>query len=215
LWIFAIAFGVVEASVVVYLRALFGQTGDSLFPLVILPLEGEWLVTRVEAIREVATLLLMLTPALLFSRRAILRFLAYALVFGLWDLSYYAFLKLWLDWPAGPLTYDVLFLLPTLWVAPVLCPVLVSLGLVSFTMVYLGYARVRILRAPEAGHWLVALTGGALVLAAFMKDADYWLQGGIPPRFSWLLFGIGYGLAALAGTHFLVRFARQARSRFR
>jgi len=156
---------------------------------------------------------LMLAPAWLFHPRPFLRFLAYMLVFGAWDLSYYAFLKVFLGWPAGLLTYDILFLLPTVWVAPVLCPVLISLAMIAFTTAYLWLARTRPLLAPGRVQWAVPLLGGALVLVAFMRDAGHYLGGGLPPRFAWAWFLAGLALAVAGGAHFLYDFARSPRRR--
>ena len=101
LWVFGIAFGAIEAAVVVYLRALLEIEGDALFPMrreLTLP---QARAMGVELLREAATLVLMLAPAWLFHPRPFVRFVAYMLVFGVWDLAYYGFLKLLLGWPAG------------------------------------------------------------------------------------------------------------------
>ena len=103
-------------------------------------------IVLTELLREAATLALMLAPAMLFHPRPFVRFLGYMLVFGVWDLSYYAFLKVFLGWPAGLFTYDVLFLLPTVWVAPVLAPVLIALAAVAAYAAYSTSART--LRPP-------------------------------------------------------------------
>jgi hypothetical protein len=213
LWVFAVAFGLIEAAVVVYLRALLGVEGDSLFPLVTTLLPTLEDVMRVELWREAATLALMLAPAMLFHPRPFLRFQAYMLVFGVWDLSYYAFLKVFLGWPASLFTYDLLFLLPTVWVAPVLAPVLIALALVAYSSATLWLARSRALRTPTRLQFGTAVLGGAIVLAAFMQEAAHYLAGGLPPRFSWPLFGLGYALALAAGAHFLYHFSRDPRRR--
>ncbi len=136
-------------------------------------------------------------------------------MFGAWDLSYYAFLKLWLDWPAGLLTYDVLFLLPTVWVAPVLCPVLISLALVGLASACFWLDTRRTVIAPRAGYWLAGLVGGGLVLYAFMAEAGYYLAGGMPPRFPWPPFAVGFLLALLSGLHYLYRQSRRRGPTFR
>jgi len=45
---------------------------------------------------------------------------------------YYVFLKVFLDWPASILTWDVLFFVPVLWVSPVLAPIICSLTMIVF-----------------------------------------------------------------------------------
>ncbi len=208
LWVFGIAFGLIEAAVVVYLRALLGEEGDSLFPLLSALQPAQARAMGVELLREAATLALLLAPAMLFHPHPFLRFQAYMLVFGVWDLSYYAFLKAFLDWPASVFTYDLLFLLPTVWVAPVLAPVLIALALVACSTATLWLGQRRALRTPTRLQLGVAVLGGAILLVAFMSEAEHFLSGGLPPRFSWPLFALGYGLALAAGGHFLYHFSR-------
>ena len=214
LWVFSLAFGLIEAAVVIYLRHSIGVNGQDLFPLLQQNDEAVRWAFSIERVREVATLLVMLTPAILFSNRNFERFLAYVIVFGVWDLSYYAFLRIFLGWPETLFTYDVLFLVPTLWVAPVFCAVLISATLVVFGSAYLLIARRRAARNPSALQWLIVLLGGALVQLSFVDNAAYYLAGGVPPRFSWLSFASGYVLAAMAAGYFLVQFAQQPRTRF-
>ena len=214
LWVFGLSFGLTEAAVVVYLRQIGGQATGQLFPVLQHPLPAQELAFSIERLREGASLIVMAGPAFLFSGRIFERLLGYALVFGIWDLSYYGFLSLLADWPPSPFAYDVLFLIPTLWVAPVLCPILISSSLVVFVSAYLLIAQRRMARNPSLLQWLLALLGGALVQLSFINHADYYLNGGMPPRFSWLIFAAGYGLAALAAVLFLVQFTRQARTRF-
>ena len=52
------------------------------------------------------------------------------IVFGAWDLSFYASLKVLIGWPASLMTWDLLFLIPVPWVGPVLAPSIVSITLV-------------------------------------------------------------------------------------
>lgn len=214
LWVFGLAFGLIEAAAVIYLRQAGGLGGKDLFPVMQAMNEAQQRLFSIERIREGATLVLMLAPAILFSNRTFERFLAYAIVFGVWDLSFYGFLWVLLGWPESLFTYDVLFLIPTLWVAPVFCPVLISAAMIVFGSAYLFIARRRMARNPSALQWLFALLGGALIQLSFVDNADYYLGGGVPPRFSWLLFASGYFVAALAGLYFLVQFVQQPKTRF-
>ena len=215
LWVFGIAFGYIEAAVVVYLRAVLETEDTGLFPLSTALGERSGWYLSVETYRELATLVLMLVPALLVSRAKSFRLLSCALIFAVWDLSYYFFLQLTLDWPRTLFTYDVLFLIPTVWVAPVLCPILISAAMAGFSTVLMYLGRHRSLRTVSPMHWLPLATGAILMLYAFMAEADYFLAGGLPPRFPWWPFGIGFALALLAVTHFTYSVARQDRTRFR
>lgn len=213
LWVFGVAFGYLEAAVVIYLRRILNAGSDVLFPVQAALSAPENLIVAVEVNRELATLVLLLIPAVLFTQRNFLRFLAYAVVFGIWDLAYYGFLWLLVGWPPGWMTYDVLFLVPTLWVAPVLCPALLAGTMVLMGSWLLFQTEKRPIRPPSATHWVVALAGAGVVLFSFMGEAEYYRGGGLPPRFAWDFFVGGYGLALLAGLHYLFTVAR-TRTRF-
>ncbi|MCH8841972.1 MAG: hypothetical protein IID61_03245 [SAR324 cluster bacterium] len=214
LWVFGTAFGLAEAAVVVYLRDILNIDGEALFPLLqSLTMSQEW-TFKIESYREAATLVLMLTPAYLFSNRMFERFLAYGIIFGLWDLAYYGFLWLFLGWPTSLLTYDVLFMIPTVWVAPVVCPIAIALSLAVFGTIYFLIGRRRLPRNPTMTQVILAIAGGGLVVWSFMNNADYYLAGGMPPNFTWLLFGSGFFIATVSGGYFLGQFIQQPRTRF-
>ena len=150
--IFAAAFGFVEATVVVYLRAILAQASGygtelagvarmsaevALHPerVAALPTSLLW----VEALRESATILMLSSVALLAAARRRERWAVFLWCFALWDLAYYAGLWALLGWPASLRTLDVLFLIPVPWVAEVWFPILVSL--LTLTAVVAGRRR--------------------------------------------------------------------------
>jgi hypothetical protein len=51
-----------------------------------------------ELVREAATLVMLLAPGALISRKRLERFAWFCWSFAVWDLFYYVFLKLLLDW---------------------------------------------------------------------------------------------------------------------
>src|SRR5437763_3624742 len=123
--LFGVAFGYVEAAVVVYLRAAYEPLHERLYPrahgdprlgglLPFIPLQRlqsagpafvDW--TATELAREAATLLLLTAAALAVAHNFRQWFAAFVLAFGLWDLCYYVFLKVLIDWPASLLTWDI------------------------------------------------------------------------------------------------------------
>jgi hypothetical protein len=208
---FGVSLGLLEAVVVIYLRALSGNT---LFPLQsgIAGLTPQ--LAALEVYREAATLVIILVPAYLASGFGIIRALVYLLAFGTWDLAYYAFLRLFIGWPANLLTYDILFLIPRPWVAPVICPVAVAAALVVGSSAYLSLARNRMLRLPGPVQAALLALGAALMMAAFFWETEYYVNGGLPPRFAWQLFVPGYLLALVGGVFVLVQYARQPKARF-
>ena len=110
--VFGIAFGYIEAAVVVYLRAIFHPNGFT-FPMQIFALtpQGKHLLLT-EIGREAATLVLILTGAWLFSRNRQEAIAYFMLIFAVWDIFYYVWLKVLLDWPATLMDWDILFLIP-------------------------------------------------------------------------------------------------------
>ena len=84
-----------------------------------------------EVAREAATLLMLGAVAAAVGGNFRQWFAFFLLAFGAWDISYYAFLKVLIDWPKSLLTWDVLFLIPVPWSGPVLAPALVALTMVG------------------------------------------------------------------------------------
>ena len=190
--VFALAFGYLEGAVVVYLRRLVYPDGFR-FPLV----ELDPSLVRVELAREAATILMLLGAACLASTDRVRRFGVFAYCFGLWDLGYYAALKLLLDWPASLLDWDVLFLIPLPWLSPVLAPVLVSCALI--------WAGARIVGQPEGRDWSflrprdwwIESAAGLVIIASFLWCLPAVRDGVEPSGYPWWLFGLGWlgGLA--------------------
>jgi hypothetical protein len=119
---FGAAMGLLEAICVIYLRHLLSPSDYPASSLKRFP---------VEQIREGCTLVMLLTAAWLAGRNAQTRVAYFFLLFGIWDIAYYAGLKWLAHWPASWLDWDCLFLIPIPWYSPVLAPLLVSLYFVA------------------------------------------------------------------------------------
>jgi hypothetical protein len=199
LWLllFALAFAGLEAAVVVALRALV-DPGGALFPLVRLP---GWLLP-IEQGREVGTLGLLGLAAWRAGNDTASRWAAFLVLFGAWDLLYYAALRLLIGWPPGLGAFDLLFLVPVPWLAPVWAPMLVAA-----TMLVCG-SSVLVLHHRNGGftlrwlHWVGVGLGAAVVLATFLRPDHT-----PPPRYrsEILLLGLAIGLAAFADARRLQR----------
>jgi len=201
--LFAVAFGLVEASVVVYLRALYSPGGVA-FPLAPLPRAH----LDVELCREAATMVMLAALGWLAGKNRWNRLGFFLVSFGVWDLSFYAWLRLFLGWPASLLDWDILFLLPVPWIGPVLAPVSVAVIMVIFGAMIAartsGTGRFR----PGAGSWVLALTGTGGILISFMRDTHATLYGAMPePYWYWLLwlslacYGAAMAIAWRRGEH--------------
>lgn len=129
---FAVAMGYMEAVIVVYIRHLGGMV-----PMPPEALDYRKLVTQLPAFvlpteqtREAATIIMLVTLALLVGRKWRERVCVFLLAFGVWDIFYYVGLKALLDWPPKLTTTDLLFLIPAPWYAPVWLPLAVSAGMI-------------------------------------------------------------------------------------
>lgn len=135
---FALAFGFVEAAVVVYLRAALGDLpgyhgtlsevrrmaatydpaqSSTAFPQSLL---------TVEVLRETATMVMLVAIAFLAAPKKRERWASFLWAFAIWDVTYYAVLWATVGWPRSLKEFDVLFLIPEPWVAQVWYPLLVS-----------------------------------------------------------------------------------------
>jgi len=218
IWIilFSIAMGYLETSVVVYLRELYYPEGFN-FPLK--AMSPSLAIT--ELYREAATIIMILAVSVLAAERRLHRFAWFLVVFSVWDITYYLFLKLLLGWPASLLTTDILFLLPGIWTGPVIAPVINSLTMILLALVILGsFKGWKPVTRLSAIVWFLLITGSLIVLIAYMKDfAAYVLEYRnlvpsdgtrydqqmfnlstrfIPRSFDWFIYGIGVSMHFIA-----------------
>jgi hypothetical protein len=208
LFLFGISFGYVEAAVVVYLRAIYdpiraqlhpGRDPHDLFPLITpqqLAAAGPDNPRRliIEIGREAATMLMLGSVALAVARNAREWVAAFLVAFGVWDIAFYAFLKLMIHWPDSLTTWDILFLIPLPWVGPVWAPVLVALSMIVCGLISLRSGGLRC--APT--HWTGILAGGAVIVLAFIWDFRNTTAGGLPNPFNWPLFIFGEAIGMSA-----------------
>ena len=208
----AIAFAFVEAAVVEYLRALYYplERGGFQFPLQtwedLCAMGWEHLRRLyIELGREAATLVMLATlgGAVGGNRRE--AWAHFMIAFGVWDIFYYVWLKLFLDWPAHLLTWDLLFLLPVPWVAPVLAPVIISLCLIGAGLTVLAYEQRERPLLISWGEWGLISAGGFVVILSFCLDAGNVLAGGMPRNFSWPLFLLGLATSVVMFARALYR----------
>ncbi len=214
--LFSIAMGFLESAVVVYLRQLYYPTGFR-FPLTIMDMH----VFVTELLREAATLIMLVGVAVLGASSASQRFAFFLIAFAVWDIFYYVFLKLLLDWPESLLTWDILFLLPVPWVGPVLAPCIVSLTMVLLAAVILT-SDIQIKRGQiNFLEWSLLGSGSLVLLVSWTWDYIILFGPGIPSaeqsisfyatyipqHYSWWLFGLGEFLL-LAAIYSLYRRSR-------
>jgi hypothetical protein len=198
--LFGISFGYVEAAVVTYLRpqffALRSAQSLELFPLLTLQqIKAAGLgfvrMTETEVVREAATLA-MLGAVAAAAGGNFRQWLAFFLLeFGSWDIAFYAFLKVLIDWPHSMLTWDVLFLIPVPWTGPVLAPVSVAMTMFATGLIILRQESDDRSIGMKPVHWIEICAGALLILAAFMWDYRNIMAGGMPNPFHWGIFALG------------------------
>ena len=198
---YAVAMAYLESAVVVYLTlALGGQVGE-LFPLRPAIETGD--LVAIEVGREAATLVMIATAGLLAGRTGLERLAWAAVVFGTWDIGYYAWLNVFSGWPPSLDTTDLLFLIPVPWVGPVWSPVAVSVALVGVGLVVAQMIRSGRTVALSGRHWAAGIGGGLLVILSYTLDAGRVIDGGLPGPYPWPLFAAGMLLALAAAVHAL------------
>jgi len=194
LWLtaFGLAFGYVEAAVVVYLRELY-YPGGFAFPLARLPAR----MLAVEMVREFATLVMLWAVSWTAGTGGRERFGAFCFLFGTWDLGYY--LVLWgvLRWPESLFTWDVLFLLPGIWAGPVLSAVLVAVSLIVAGGILLSRETPATRTVPDRWTWGGSAIALVLLLGSFLANHGRAEAGDIPRSFPWIPYGLGLLLAWL------------------
>lgn len=219
LFFFGISFGYVEAAVVAYLRALYepmrqaiysNRSPGDLFPLIRLDqldAAGPEHMRRLstELVREAATLIMLAAVALAVARSAREWIAAFAIAFGVWDISFYAFLRVLLGWPESLLTWDVLFLIPVPWAAPVLAPVLASVSMIAAGLLLLWRECVGSPLPWRWYHWAGVFAGGLVLVLAFTWDFHNTSAGGMPNPFHWPLFVAGEIIGLGAFMHAFTR----------
>ena len=133
--IFAIAMGFLETTVVIYLRKLFYANGFDF------PLKGfiDPSILTIEWVREFATIIMLLTVGILAGKKFYSKLAYFIYAFAIWDIFYYIFLKITLNWPDSLFTWDLLFLIPWPWIAPVLAPLLCTIFIIitALMIIYL------------------------------------------------------------------------------
>lgn len=155
-----------------------------------------------EMAREACTIVLLAGVGWLAGGRPADRIGGFIASFGIWDLTYYAVLRLVSGWPERMTTWDILFLIPSPWVAPVWAPVTVAaLFVAAGSYLFWTAGHVRRYRWPDVVVLLVAVW---LTLAAFLVGSPAVISHRMPEHFPVWLFWFG----VILGTAWFVRVER-------
>lgn len=228
LWLtaFSIAMGYMETSVVVYLRKIY-YPGGFKFPLI--PVSPD--IALVEFFREVATIIMLVGVGVMAGKNTTQRFAFFIYSFAIWDIFYYVFLKVLLQWPESLFTWDILFLIPVPWVGPVIAPCIVSLTMIILTLTVVHHQeKGRDVRITFM-EWMLLIFGSLACIISFMwdyimyissngTDKAVWTLSGntnmfeevsnyIPQQFNWWLFNTGEGILLITILLLIKRLKKQ------
>ncbi len=180
LFFLAVSFAYIESAVVVYLRELYYPEGFK-FPLKLIPSN----IGLIEVGREAATLVMIITIGFVAGKTRWQKVSYSIFVFGIWDIFYYIWLKVLLNWPDSLLTRDILFLIPVPWIAPVLAPVSVAVTISTASMIFVYLSDKG--RTLIAGKKDVAfiIIGAIIILISFILDFKLLTDGGVPDNYHW------------------------------
>jgi len=127
--LFGIAMAHLEGVTVVYLRKVFGIDDLQSNRDLLKKIPKQYIF--IEKTREVATIIMLVTIALLVGKTWLDMIVVFLWTFAFWDLFYYLSLYILTKWPPSLKTIDVLFLIPRPWIAPVWFPI----GISSITII--------------------------------------------------------------------------------
>jgi len=188
--IFAVAMAYLESAVVVYLRAMYGIE-DLIRDINFVPDK----YTFIEIGREAATVLMLAMIAVIAGASRPKKLGYFFLSFGIWDIFYYIWLLVFIEWPKSLLEWDVLFLIPLPWWGPVIAPVLISA-----LLIFAGYMLItKIKYQITIIDWTLLGLSILILLYTFMEDSIKIILSGTgdlttvrPTSFNWILFIAGY-----------------------
>jgi len=130
--VFGISMAHLEGVTVVYLRKALGIIDSESNSESLKKISKQSVF--IEKTREAATILMLVTLAILVGETWKDTIVVFLWTFAFWDLFYYLSLYLLIKWPPNFTTMDVLFLIPRPWIAPVWIPI----GISSITIIVIA-----------------------------------------------------------------------------
>ena len=182
----SIAFAYIESSVVVYLRSLYYPNG---FPFPLQTFNNSHLL--IELGREVSTIIMLMGLGYMAGKNFLQRFALFMFAFGVWDIFYYLWLKVFINWPESFFSWDILFLIPLPWLGPVLSPIIVSVCLIISSILILFFEDQEYPLSFNATEWIIAVIAGAIIIFTYLQNSLVSVNQIVVFNYSWALFFIG------------------------
>jgi len=212
---FAVTMAYLESTIVVYLRRLYyHQRSGFDFPMVIIDTP----TLLLEVGREACTMVMLATFGIAAGRTNAGKLAFFLFLFGVWDIFYYIWLKVFLNWPPSLLTWDVLFLIPVPWVGPVLAPVSVACTMIGMALVLLRLEERGPVLAAGRRVWLAQVVAALIIIASFTMDViprldaqGTLLAQWVPTTYDWekLLAGLALSIGTFSFWAWRVRRSQQ------
>ena len=154
------------------------------------------------------------------------KFAYFIYTFAIWDIFYYVFLKAILFWPESWLTWDLLFLLPSIWTGPVIAPIIVSFTMIMLSLLIVFFNHKQKRTVISLGEWASLIVGSLIIIASFMWDYNAYILNEYsihqlftlpnenifeyaikyePFSFPWIIFTIGEVIIMGAVIHFVIK----------
>ena len=168
IWIcvFSIAMAYLEAAIVVYLRRLFGITD---LVLQVPPFDQQ--IAAIELGRELATLIMLMAIGLIAGHNFQSRLSFTLIAFGVWDIFYYLWLKVFIGWTKSFLDPDLMFLILLPWWGSVCFPVFISILMITEGEAVLWKTEKEVPIHFPLSFWIPLILGILLMPYSFMVDA--------------------------------------------
>lgn len=212
--LFAAAMGYLEAAVVYYLRILV----DRIQPYLPNPLPEFGSLAPVEIAREAATMVMIFTVGSLAGRTWRGRIGFSLLIFGVWDITYYLFLRPLTGWPTSLADWDILFLIPLPWWGPIWAPMSIALLMILFGLLTTVFEQGDPPVWPDLKSTALCFLGIFLALYIFMADAIAAMPKGreavhqvLPQTFATTSFFLSWVLMSAPIYHMAVQIYRRYR----
>ena len=212
---FAISMAFLESAVVIYLREIYYPEGF-VFPLKQISSK----IAIIEIMREAYTVVMLVAVAFITGKHKMNRFAVFIYCFGIWDIFYYVFLKFTINWPESFLTWDILFLIPTTWTAPVIAPIIISITMIILAIIIFYKNITYKIISFSSNEFIMLIIGAIILVISFIWDYSHFvyhyfsfseifkninnpefsevIYNYIPQKFNWLYFWIGEGIILIA-----------------
>ena len=182
LFLFGTAFGYIEGAAAHYLRMHYYPEG---FTFHLKAIENHVLI--IEMGREISTLIVIFVIAWFSASYWNRRLFNFLMIFGIWDIVYYLALFLFEAWPESVFNWDILFLVPVPWFAPVIAPVTISLLWIATNIVlYIVYSNSSIkIGVPAIIIFILSILLWQITFVCYRSYTHF------PEQYNWFLFITG------------------------